>query len=221
MKKLKFIFLMVLGVNTANAQTPYVDVLTAPAMIAYSANLKNQQEKTNDELNNLSNMQGWVASQMVLANDIHNKLYKGLKEVNGTLQNGLQIQRIYKSLESITKNIDLIIIEAKSRPEYVVFGASATKAAVRKVVDVGTDVQQILSEDDLNLATAGDRRRLLGSIELNLRTLNVYLINIRLSIQRSKRKGWWNSINPFKSYVNTDKMIFTQIVAKSEKLKTW
>jgi hypothetical protein len=41
--------------------------------------------------------QTWVGTQMVAANDIQNKILKGLKEVSGTLQNGIQVQ-IYSEL---------------------------------------------------------------------------------------------------------------------------
>lgn len=221
MKKCKIIRIMLFLGVCSQAQTAYVDVLTAPAMMTYSANLKSEQKKTVKELNGLKEAQVFISAQMVTANHLQNAIYNGLREVNGTLQNGLQVQRIYKSLENITKNIDEIIKEASNRPEYVVFAASATRTTARKVVDVGTEVAELLQSGDLNLATAGDRRRLLGSIELNLSTLNVYLINIRLSIRRAKRKGWWKSINPFQEYVNIDKMLINQIVRNSKRLKTW
>ena len=35
---------------------------------------------------------------MVAANDIQNKILKGLKEVSGTLQNGIQVKEIYSEL---------------------------------------------------------------------------------------------------------------------------
>ena len=53
---------------------------------------------------------------------------------------------------------------------------------------------------------------LLFNIENNTRLMNVYLINVRWAIKRAKKKGFWKSINPFQTYVNTDKAIFEQIL---------
>jgi hypothetical protein len=45
----------------------------------------------------LKDAQTWVGTQMVAANDIQNKILKGLKEVSGTLQNGIQVQRFIRN----------------------------------------------------------------------------------------------------------------------------
>ena len=74
-------FILVWMLCFIKAQTPYIDVLTAPAMALYATQIKNEQEKTVDEMNKLQQAQAFVSTQMVLANDIQNKVYKGLKEV--------------------------------------------------------------------------------------------------------------------------------------------
>lgn len=209
--KLIFVFAFLFSIGT-NAQTPYIDVLTAPALALYSSNIKKEQENTVDKMDALANMQGWVATQMTYANNIQDKLYKGLKEVNGTVRNGLQLKRIYDNLSKSVKNMDGIRKEVKDAPEYSIFATKSINVVVNKVTDIYSDAADIINEDETNLATAGDRRRLLGSIELNTRLLNIYLINVKLTIQRAKRKGFWKSINPFQTYVNTDKALFNQIM---------
>lgn len=213
MKKYKLIFVFTFLFSlVAKAQTPYVDVLTAPALAIYSSNIKKEQENTVDKMDKLAEMQGWVATQMTYANTIQDKLYKGLKEVNGTVRNGLQIKRIYDNLEKSVKNMDAIRKEVRDAPEYSVFANKSIQVVINKVSDIYVDAADIINESETNLATAGDRRRLLGSIELNTRLLNIYLINVKLTIQRAKRKGFWKSINPFQSYVNTDRALFNQIM---------
>ena len=83
------------------SQIPYLDILTAPAMILYGSNLKSGQQKTIDEMKNIQNKQTWLTSQLVLVNDVQNKVYKGLSQVNSIVSNGLQPVRIYKELEQM------------------------------------------------------------------------------------------------------------------------
>jgi hypothetical protein len=64
------------------AQNTYIDVTTTAALKLYSDNLKSQQNKTVEEQTKLQQAQAWVASQMVLANNIQNKVLKGLQETS-------------------------------------------------------------------------------------------------------------------------------------------
>jgi len=218
MKKYNFIIFFGFLTYTAKAQTPYIDVLTAPALALYSNQIENEQQKTIDEMNNLQQAQAWIGSQMTVANDIQNRVLRGLREVNGTLKNGLQVQRIYTNLNNTVSNMNKLKSEVADAPQYSVFAANASKLVVTKSTDIYTDVADLLTAGELNLATSGDRRKLLYNIEQNTRLLNIYLINMRLSIRRAKRKGWWTSINPFQTYVNTDKQLFEQIFKNAGKL---
>jgi len=195
----------------------YVDVLTPIAMSGHATSLSVNMQSTSMGMQNLRNAQGWVAAQMTIANSIQNKLYNGLKEVNGTLQNGLQVKRIYDNLTRMSSSLDDIRKEVRNAPEFSVFAVKAGDLVVRKTIELGADVADLLLSGDLNLATSGDRRRLLGNIEQNTRLLNFYLLNVKLSIRRAKRKGFWQAANPFQSYVNTDRQIFDQIVRNSKR----
>ena len=80
------------------AQNTYIDPTVTAAMILYSENLKAKQNEVIEETSKLKDAQAWVGTQMVAANDIQNKILKGLKEVSGTLQNGIQVKEIYSEL---------------------------------------------------------------------------------------------------------------------------
>lgn len=49
-------------------------------MILYSENLKAKQNEVIDETSKLKDAQMWVGTQMVAANDIQNRILKGLKK---------------------------------------------------------------------------------------------------------------------------------------------
>jgi len=195
-----------------SSQTTYVDIMTAPAMLVYAGNLKNSQEKTIDEMSGIKQKQAWLTSQMVLVNDAQKKIYKGLSEVNSIVSNGLQVKRIYDELIKLPQNLQGVYQEVASQPEYAVFGVKAGELVTKKSVEYYGEVAELLSSGEFSLMTSGDRMLLLESLELKIRMLNFYLINIKYSIMRAKAKGWWRAINPFQDYMDTDKAIFDQIL---------
>jgi hypothetical protein len=100
MKKfsLKIIMLFLFWGTMSFSQNTYIDPTVTAAMILYSENLKAKQNEVIEETSKLKDAQTWVGTQMVAANDIQNKILKGLKEVSGTLQNGIQVKEIYSEL---------------------------------------------------------------------------------------------------------------------------
>jgi len=214
MKKYR-IFLMVFFFSiTMNAQNIYIDVTTTAMLKVYSDNLKNKQKETIEQQTKLQQAQAWVAAQMAVANSIQNKVYKGLKEVSGTLQNGIQVMTIFQELDQCSQYASDISNIVTTHPQYAVFGAKATQKTYEQVLKIGTDVTDILATGDLNLATAGDRHRLLHQISQNVTRLKLWLITIKLNLERAKRLGFWKSINPFQGYINTDKAIVQSIVTQ-------
>lgn len=214
MKKLILFSLIILG-GLCKSQSTYVDILTAPAMILYGANLKSSQEKTIDEMGYIQQKQTWLTSQMVLVNDVQNKVYKGLSQVNSAVSNGLQLVRIYKELEQMPGNLQGIYQEVTVQPEYAVFGVKAGQLVYNKTLEYYTEISELLSSGEMNLMNTGDRMLLLQSLETKTRMLNFYLINTKYSIMRAKAKGWWRAVNPFQDYMDTDKAIFDQIIRQS------
>ncbi|WHE33919.1 hypothetical protein [Bergeyella cardium] len=97
----KYCFCLLLMGHFLSAQNTYVDVATTAALKLYSDNLKDKQNETIEQQNKLQKAQAWVASQMVVANNIQDKILKGLSEVSGTLTNGLQVKGIYEDLKGL------------------------------------------------------------------------------------------------------------------------
>lgn len=213
MKAFKFLIFLFLC-SFLQAQNTYIDLTTTLALKLYSDNLEKQQQKTIDEQTNLQKAQTWVGTQMMVANNIQNKILKGLSEVSGTLQNGIQVQEIYKQLgkcQQYSQDISQLVV---THPQYSIFGVKASQKTYEQVLKIGTDVSDILASGDLNLATAGDRYRLLFGISENIKKLKLWLLAIKLNLERAERLGFWNAINPFQGYINTDKSIVENIMKK-------
>ncbi len=213
MKKFK-ILTTLFGIGFLSAQNTYIDPTTTAAMILYSENLKSEQEKTIEQQNKLQQAQTWVGAQMAVANDIQNKILKGLREVSGTLQNGIQVKEIYSDLQDCVTYSSQISTLVSDAPEYAIFGVKATKETYESVLAMSTDVSELLKSGELNLATAGDRYRLLFSISEKVKTLKIWLLTIMMNIERAKRLGFLKAINPFQGYINTDKTIVENIMTK-------
>ena len=212
MKKFSILFLFLGGF--AFAQNTYIDPTVTAAMILYSENLKAKQNQVIDETSKLKDAQTWVGTQMVAANDIQNKILKGLKEVSGTLQNGIQVQQIYAELNKCYKYSSEVVQLASAHPQYAIFGAKASQKTYEQSLKIVTDVSDILASGELNLATAGDRYKILHNISENVKNLKLWLLAIKLRLEKANRLGFWNSINPFAGYINTDKRIVENIKYK-------
>lgn len=212
MKKYYISFLLLSGF--LSAQNTYIDVATTVALKSYSDNLEKQQNRTIEEQNKLQKAQSWIGAQMVVANNIQEKILKGLSEVSGTLQNGIQVKEIYEDLKDCSMYASEISKLVKENPEYAVFGAKTTQHTYKQVLKMSTEVAELLKSGELNLATAGDRYKLIYDISSKVKMLKVWLATISLDLERAKRLGFWRAINPFQGYINTDKDIVRNIMDK-------
>lgn len=211
MKKFSLIILIFLG-SFACAQNTYIDVTTTLALKLYSDNLQNQQERIVEQQTKLQQAQTWVGTQLVVANDIQNKLLKGLNEVSGTLKNGVQVIDIYNQLQNCLQYSGDILTLTKDKPQYAVFGVKSSQKAYEQVIKLTSDVSDLLQPGELNLATSGDRYKLLFSVSQNVTMLKIWLLATKLNIERAIRLGWFQSINPFQGYINTDISIVQNIM---------
>lgn len=211
MKKFRVSIFLLIG-SFAFAQNTYIDVTTTLALKLYSDNLENQQEKTLEQQTRLQQAQAWVSTQMAVANNIQNQVLKGLNEVSGTLKNGVQVVNIYNELDRCLQYSGDILALTADKPHFSVFGVTASQKAYEQVVKLTTDVTDLLKPGELNLATAGDRYKLLFSVSQNVTMLKIWLLATKLNIERAIRLGWFQSINPFQGYINTDKSIVQNIM---------
>ena len=211
MKKFSVSIFLLVG-SFSFAQNTYIDVTTTLALKLYSDNLENQQEKTLEQQTKLQQAQTWVSTQMTVANNIQNKVLKGLNEVSGTLKNGVQVVGIYNELDRCLHYSSDILELTSDKPQYAVFGVKATQKAYEQVIKLTTDVTDLLKPGELNLATAGDRYKLLFSVSQNVIMLKIWLLATKLNIERAIRLGWFQSLNPFQGYINTDRSIVENIM---------
>lgn len=210
--KISLIAVLLFVMMPVAAQNLYFDPITTLALKGYSDNLKNKQNETIEQQTKLQQAQAFVASQMAWANDLQNKIYKGLREVSGTVQNGVQLVRIYENVNKCISYTGDIADIVADNPEFAVFGAKSTGLAWQTITEISVEITDILQEGATNLAYSGDRYKFLYEIDQKLTRLRIILLQIKIDIERAVNLGFWRAINPFQGYINTDKDIVENIM---------
>lgn len=205
--------LMLLFPLASTAQV-YVDPGTTAALYSYAKDLENGQEKIEKEQNKLQKAQAFIATQLAAANEIQNKIYKGLSEVSGTLQNGMQLKRIREELKECLEYYREVNTMIQRHPQFAPFAHKAMKGAYEQALQLGTEIISVTTGGKDQLATAGDRYMLLSRIESKIVGLKLWFLTMQISMQNVERMGIIRALNPFQTYIDTDKDIIQNILER-------
>jgi hypothetical protein len=200
------------GIIKTKAQTVYVDLLVAPAMIVYAEGLKSEQNEAKSELGLIRDGQALVQGQLQVANNLHNKFLKGLKEVSGVVNNAVVIKRIYETSADIISEVGETAELAAQHPQYAIFASRGVADFRQRAIKLSADVTSVVTGGEANLMDSGERQRLLQNIHLELRLIYITAYGMNNSIRRAIQSGFWRSLNPFARWVNTDAAIMRDIL---------
>jgi len=196
----------------------YFDVLTAPS-ISFSAPLiKGQMDNTNENLDAIKRGQLYLQTQLGVANNLQNKILKGLREVSGTVKNAITIRQIYEKSADIVAEMQDVVQLASDNPQYSIFAYKSAGIFRDRALGLYAEVARILHEDDRNLLDAGERQQLLHNVLSDLKILYAAAYGIHFSMENAIRKGFWQSLNPFRIWVNQDALIMKDIIRKASYL---
>lgn len=195
-----------------NAQTVYVDLLVAPAMAVYAETLKGGQNKSKNNLSDIRNGQLLVQGQLQVANNLHNKVLKGLKEVSGAVNNAIVIKRIYETSADIVSEIQETVQLAAQHPQYAIFASRGAANFRNRAIKLSSEVTSIITGGEANLMDSGERQRLLQNVLRELQLIWATTYGMSGSIRAAIQAGFLKSINPFSRWVNQDAMIMRNIL---------
>lgn len=213
MKKIMLSISLIIS-SLISAQNTYVDVTTTLALKNYADQMKTAQNKQAEELKNIERAKIAINAQLYLVEHIQSQVLKGLSEVSGTVSNAIQVKNIGHGLIEISTELANVGRLVRDKPQYAVFGRQSAEKAYEFAISASTEMKSLLQSGDLNLATAGDRFRLLNELEWKVKGMREWIFSIRYNLERAIRLGFWKAINPFQGYINTDKDIVQNIMLK-------
>ena len=219
MKAFLFASVMIIFTHKASAQI-YFDPTTAGAMATHSAIINSQLNKTNENLTLIQKGQLAVTSQLVIVNDIQDKLYKGLSEVAGAVKSLLAVQDIYEISLDIVTDVDKAVQYSADNPVLLLFAEKGAREFKSRSTALAAEVSSfVLLGGKNNLMDSGERAKLLNRIRNDLMILRGIAYGMQRSMFWAKQRGVLNSLNPYARYINLDKRIAEDIIRNAKYLK--
>jgi len=174
--------------------------------------------KTNKNLGVLEKAQMAVVGQLQIANDLHQKVINGLTQVSGTLNNSLTVVEIAGSFADILSDTKKAAEIAAGNPALALFARKAAAEFKRRALAMTAEVASILTGGESNMMDAGERQKLLNYIHTEIRLLAAMAYTVRYEMYYARMNGVWNSLNPFRSWVNNDVGIMRDVIEQAKRL---
>lgn len=221
MKKKTILFFLLFGVKSFSQQ--YVQLyydskhfrsVTENNVMRMTAevSLEKQTDKINDNVNSINKN---LAKVVATKNLIYNSLY----EVNEVIKDGKEVKYIAQLLLDIKREADGLFALTKGSPQYSVFAVSYGKRIYTTSLTLYEDVRtMVLTKNKDILMNYNSRDELLKKVVYKLQLLRAELYGARTSIYWAKMNGMWNTLNPFKTWINQDMYIINSIIINSKQL---
>lgn len=226
MKTFNILFVFLAGVIAlpflsarTQAQEIVVDPSTSAAIIVNSSVINGQLNTTNDKLSAIQKGQLAVSAQLVIVNDLQNKIYKGLSEVASVISNLTTIKEIATCGTDIVNDVGQAVVIAKSNPVLLLFAEQGAREFEQRAITLATDVSAFVLKGGNNLMDSGERGKLLNHIQTEMQILRGIAYGMGRAMYWAKMKGIWASINPWEEWKNMDVQIANDVINNAKYLK--
>lgn len=202
------------------AQELVVDPTTSAAIAINAAVINNQLNKTNDNLSLISKGQLAISGQLVIVNDLQNKIYKGLSQVASVINNLESIKEIADCGSDIVSDVGLAVNYAKTDPVLLLFAEQGARDFETRAVTLAADVSAfVLKGGGNNLMDSGERGKLLNHITSEMRILRGISYGMQRAMYWARINGIFRSLNPLAAWQNQDVRIANDIIRNAKYLK--
>lgn len=213
-------FLMALPWFYTSAQTLYVDPLTSGAIAGHAAVINGQLNRTNDNLSLISKGQLAVSGQLLIVNNLQDRIYQGLTQVAAVMNNLVSVKEIGEIGLDIIGDVEKTVVLAKSDPVLLLFAEQGAREFKVRALSLGTEVGAfVLKGGKGNLMDAGERSKLLNSIASQMRILRGTAYGMHRAMYWAKMKGIFAALNPWSGWVNMDVKIANQVISEAKYIK--
>lgn len=214
------VFVAVLFSIKANGQTITVDPVLTGAIITHAAAMNSGLDNTKNKLTLIEKGQTAVTSQLVIVNDMQNKIYKGLSEVSSILTNLSTIKEIGDIGIDIFEDTEKALEIAKTSPQLLLFAQENANDFKTRATKLALEVNSFALKGGAgNLMDSGERTRFINHIAGELRILRGLAYGMERAMYWAKMKGFWKAVNPWQNYIDIDKRIAGQVVNTTGNLK--
>lgn len=219
---MKYIMLLAFcfGLSALKAQELVIDPTTSAAILVNSSTINGQLNTTNDNLSAISRGQMAVTSQLLIVNELQDKIYKGLSEVASVINNLTTIKEIAGCGTDIVNDVGQAVTLARSNPVLLLFAEQGARDFEKRAVTLATDVSAfVLQGGKNNLMDSGERGKLLNHIQSELQILRGIAYGMQRSMYWAKTNGLFRALNPWAGWQNQDIRIANEVLTNAKYLK--
>jgi len=219
MKNMLFIMLFMLARSTF-AQEIVVDPTTSAAILVNSGVINGQLNTTNNNLSLIQKGQLAVNGQLVIVNNLQNKIYQGLSQVASVINNLSTVKEITDCGTDILSDVEQSVVLAKSDPVLLLFAEQGAREFETRAVTLAADVSAfVLKPGGQNLMDSGERGKLLNHIATEMQILRGIAYGMQRAMYWAKMRGVWSSLNPWETWKNMDVQIANDVINNAKYLK--
>jgi hypothetical protein len=213
------LILLTVLLSSAFGQEIVVDPATSAAIAINSSVINGQLNTTNSNLSLIQKGQLAVTGQLVIVNDLQNKIYNGLSQVASVISNLTSIKEIASCGTDIVNDVGQAIIIAKSNPALLLFAEEGAREFQTRAITLSADVSAFVLKGGNNLMDAGERGKLLNHIQSEMQILRGIAYGMGRAMYWAKIRGIWASLNPWSEWKNMDVQIANDVLNNAKYLK--
>jgi hypothetical protein len=203
-----------------SAQTLTVDPAVSAAIAVNAGAINGQLNTTNDKLNLIQKGQLAVSGQLVIVNNLQNRIYQGLSQVASVINNLSTIKEIAECGSDIISDVESSVKLAKSDPVLLLFAEQGARDFETRATMLAADVSAfVLKGGTGNLMDSGERGKLLNHIADEMRILRGIAYGMGRAMYWARINGIFRSLNPWAEWENQDVRIANDVLTNAKYLK--
>ncbi|MCA5006146.1 hypothetical protein IPZ78_13405 [Sphingobacterium sp. WQ 366] len=217
--KIAFLVCFMLYYIKCQAQI-YIDPAVATATASHAAVINGQLNNTNDKLTLIQRGQLAVTGQLVIVNDLQDKIYKGLSEVSSVVRNLLAVRDIADISTDIIQYGNRAMKLAGNNPALLLFAEQGAREFKTRASNLAVEVTAFVTRGGKdNLMDSGERAKLLNRIVTEMTILRGVVYGMYRSMYWAKQRGILNALNPYAGFINIDRRLADDIIRNAKYLK--
>lgn len=219
MIKLTILISLLLLFGKTHAQI-YIDPAVATATAAHASVINSQLNTTNDKLTLIQRGQLAVTGQLIIVNDLQDRINTGLSEVSAVVRNLLSIKDITAISSDILQYANQAKTLAGNNPVLLLFAEQGAREFKTRATNLAVEVTAFVTRGGRdNLMDSGERAKLLNRIVSEMTILRGVVYGMYRSMYWAKQRGIFNSLNPYAGFINIDRRLADDIIRNVKYLK--